>query len=467
MRLLRQQSHSSLTTPHSVWAVGVFLLLLLLGSCAVDLSGTASGTENTITIATTSWDGQATPVARVRFHDASALPYEISNRQYASVIEATKSGEGFVAALPAGRIWNAELIGQDSSYRLWVDSCASVDGSVKLQAGPLLKSSTLQGKLKGDLGDEAWIGLVGSDRFVPVAKDGSYKLEQIVSADLNLVVALKNNSIWNLQAIHGWSRSTGEVELPQTLELPKQGGAFDAWNCIASSEFRETSSPLAAPASDLFYSILREGDRQSVVALDLCHGTWSRTAELSAAQQLHLFANTSGRWAFAAESDTLWDLSTPTEPVAIAANSRSQIGLLSATADEQGWATYIYRPAGNRISTYSSLDSLIEDSALLSFTLEGNNDRSLLLAAGNQLWTIDSTRTVTSYNRYNGDLVSTPWKLSDNFSELLGGWRAPSGRVVLLSKSGQMSVLSIVEERTGETLQKIEALPAELFSLSK
>jgi hypothetical protein len=64
-------------------------------------------------------------------------------------------------------------------------------------------------------------------------------------------------------------------------------------------------------------------------------------------------------------------------------------------------------------------------------------------------------------------LVSTPWKLSDNFSELLGGWRAPSGRVVLLSKSGQMSVLSIVEERTGETLQKIEALPAELFSLSK
>lgn len=452
-------------------AFGVTLLTiaafsLSLFSCATEIAGTASGTENTITLSMASFDENSMPVARVRFHDAAALPKAVALYSQATTVEAIKSGEGFIAALPAGRLWTAELIGQDSSYRLWIDSCGSVEGAIRLQSGPLLKSVALQGKLSGELGEEAWIGIVGTDRFAQVAPDGEYALNGVIAANLRMIVARKSMGNWKINTLSGWSRATGDVELPASIDLPIEEKQLDAWGCSSPKTLVEASTPLDAPASDLFYTLLLENGSTSLLRIDLCHGLWSRAAQLPTAAPSLLFSNSAGRWAYTSENDTLWNLSAPESPEAIAGSYLSQIGILSAAADETGFATYLYRPAGNRISTYSSIDLLMQDDPLLSFTPE-QGDSALLLAAEKSLLLLDKSGTVRSFNRSSGEPLGKPWLLSQELRLVRGAMRSPSGRLVILTEKSEATTLVVVEERTGESLLSIGGIPAGATGLAR
>ena len=435
---------------------------LLATGCSDEVAGTASGTENTVTLALA--DGaDAMPLARVRFRAAGSLPAEIGDTAQ-TVVEATRSGDAFSASLAPGRLWTAELIGQDSSWRRFLERFPSPSADLSLRVGPLRRASVLRGRLTGSLGDAARIGIAGTGAWARVSSDGSYELANVVGADLPLVVARKSAGSWKLTRLDDWSSETGEVELPETLALPAPSDtAVSAWGCAdGETELSWSESAEAGPASRLFRTLVPDGDGTDLVRIDLCRMTLRSLGTIASREELVLFSGGSADRVYAPGSDELWTLEDG-QLRSTAGSDANQIGILSASAGDDAFVSYLYRPEGNVLSIYPDAASFVADVPSRSLALD-RTDSAFVLLGSAEATVVARDGGVERLSLEDGSLLAS-WT-SENARAVRGAALASSGVLALLAGPADSPELVMSEPVTGETLLRIPGLPAGAYALA-
>ena len=442
--------------------------LALCAGCADDVAGTASGTENTVTVAlapgvrTTA----ASRLAEVRFWEAGSLPEEISGSARTPVA-AKEEGGRFSAKLAANRRWNAELVGADSSWRLWIPGIEIPAGDVSLAAGPLQKSVTLKGKLEGDLGSEARVGVAGSGLWARVSSDGSFSLKNVVGAKMPLVAMRRNAESWSATKIEDWTSASGEAELPASIALPAPipEASVSAWDCAdGDAAFSSSAEALPAPAGDLYRTLVPGDGSTALVLLDLCHRTSTELARVGASEGLLLFSGNGSDWIYAPATDTLWEVAHASgEIVPHPGSYADQVGIRSASSDGGLFASYLYRPEANVLSLYSSAEDFVRDSPARSIEL-GTEERAFVQLSGERVVAVGASGAVSSYALEDGSLLDS-WTLS-GAGEVRGAALMPNGRVATVSGEERAPELRVWEETTGEPVAAIPGLPAGAYGLT-
>ena len=442
--------------------------LALCAGCSDEVAGTASGTENTVTVALASGvrTTAASRLAEVRFWEAGSLPEEVSGAAQAPVVAKEEDGR-FAAKLANDRRWNAELVGADSAWRLWIPGIEIPAGDLSLAAGPLQKSATLRGRLEGDLGNEARVGLAGSGLWARVSSDGSFSLKNVVGARMPLVAMRRNADSWSATKIEDWTSASGEAELPEAVALPAPlpDASVSAWDCADSAaRFSASAEALPAPSGDLYRALVPGEGSTALVRLDLCHRTTTELARVSASEGLLLFSGDGSDWIYAPETDTLWEVARATgEVVPHPGSYADQVGIRSASSDGGIFASYLYRPEVNVLSLYSGADSFVKDEPVRSIEL-GSEERAFVQLSGDRVVAVGASGAVSSYALEDGSLLDS-WTLAGS-GEVRGAALMPNGRVATVSGKESSPELRVWEEATGELLASIPGLPAGAYGLT-
>lgn len=442
--------------------------LALCAGCSDEVAGTASGTENTVTVALASGvrTTAASRLAEVRFWEAGSLPEEISGAARTPVA-AKEEGGRFSAKLAADKRWNAELVGADSSWRLWIPGIAVPEGDLSLAAGPLQKSATLKGKLEGALGDEARVGIAGSGLWARVSSNGSFSLKNVVGAKMPLVAMRRNADSWSATKIEDWTSASGEAELPASIALPAPlpETSVSAWDCAdGDAAFSSSAEALPAPEGDLYRALVPGNGSTALVLLDLCHRTATELARVASSEDLLLFADGGSDWIYAPETDTLWEVAREDGQVVPHPGSYAdQVGIRSASSDGGLFASYLYRPEANVLSLYSSAEDFVRDSPTRSIEL-GTEENAFVQLSGERVVAVGASGAVSAYALEDGSLLDS-WTLS-GAGEVRGAALMPNGRVATVSGEERAPELRVWEETTGEPVAAIPGLPAGAYGLT-
>jgi hypothetical protein len=442
------------------------MMTSLVGCGDGRLGGTASGTENTITIAAVLGPIPAAK-ARVRPCGLDTAAWDpVRGMRDTAMIEARADGEGgFRVQLPPERWWMVELLSADSSHRAWVDSVwsgaegegvvatAHAGGSAMVTPGALLPVQEAQGVIAGLEGAAAWIGVPGTSSWTAVFSDGRYSLELLGQPGAELVVVrAAAQGVQSIQ-LQRWTALTGELQMPDTVALPGSGVA------MAVAEGCSVGGAVAAGSvASLFHPLLlgslkanAAANSAIVLQLDLCANTWSDGPELAGpADNLVAFADGERYWFYHTLADTLWGW----VPSAQAANSRpgtleQLLGLVAADYDEGRFQALLYRPSGLLRQSFGGIDSLAAGMTLAgSDTLDVATDSLLLQVQGGEQLLASPEGQVTLLSSAGAVLDEYP--LEGGSGRLVGLVRTSAGTLIALWDAG---ILVICEEGSGRVLR--------------
>ncbi len=439
---------------------------LLVGCGDGRVGGTASGTENTITIAAAAGP---VPAAKARLRPCgldTAAWDPVRGVRDTAMIEARADGEGgFRVQLPPERWWMVELLSADSSRRAWIDSVwsgaegegvvatARGTGSATVIPGALLPVQEAQGVIAGLDGDAAWIGVPGTSSWTAVFSDGHYRLDLLGQPGVELVVV--RAAAQGLQSIQlqRWTALTGELQLPDTVALPGNGLALAmAEGCSAGRSVE--AGMVSSHFHPLLLGSLKSGagaNTSALVQLDLCVGASTEGPVLAGPRdRLVAFADAGGYWFYQTLADTIWRWFPGTQYALPQPGTPEQLlGLIAADYEGGLYHALLYRPSGLLRQVFGGIDSLAAGmTGSGSDTLPLPTDSLLLQVHGGELLLASSTGQVTLLSS-TGSLLDE-YTLEGGSGRLVGLVRTNAGTLLALWDGG---LLLISEEGSGRVLE--------------